>query len=143
VGTKGISTISESEFHKTVLRDLALTLGPDVQNHPHQAGRIGDIRYRGVITELKVEKDMGDRQRIVKKYVAQATQYQGVEARQVSVLLVLDLTPKDSPPGDLRNDILLVDVPTHGDADDTKRYRSKALVVVINGNVKSPSDYSR
>jgi hypothetical protein len=139
---KGMSTIPESEFHKTVLRDLGLLLGSDVQNHPHQAGGIGDIRYRGVIAELKVEKDTGDRHKIAQKYTAQATQYQGVEARQVSVLLVLDLTTKDSPPGDLRNDILLVDVPTHGGADDTKLYPSKVIVVVINGNVRSPSDYS-
>jgi hypothetical protein len=140
---KGVSTIPESEFHKTILRDLGLILGSDVQNHPHQAGGIGDIRYRGVITELKVEKDIHDRHRIAQTYAAQGTQYQGAEARQVSVLLVLDLTPKDSPPGDLRNDILLVDVPTHGGSDDTKKYPSKAFVVVINGNVKSPSDYSK
>lgn len=140
---KGVSTIPESEFHSTVLKDLGLLLGSDVQNHPNQAGGIGDIRFRGVITELKVEKSIGDRHQIAQKYAAQATQYEGVEARQVSVLLVLDLTPKNSPPGDLRNDILLVDVPTHGGAEDKKPYPSKAIVVVMNGNVRSPSDYSK
>lgn len=60
----------------------------------------------------------------------------------MSILLVLDLTQKDKPPGDLRNDVLLVDVPTHGGNDEDKKYLSKALVIVVNGNIKSPSDYS-
>jgi hypothetical protein len=140
---KGVSTIPEKEFHKTVQRDLGLILGSDVQNHPQQAGGIGDLRYCGVIIELKVDKEIGGRLEIARKYTPQAAQYEGVEARQVSVVLVLDLTEKTSPPSDLRNDIILVDVPTHGGHDDTKAYPSKAFVVVINGNVKSPSDYSR
>lgn len=139
---KGVSTIPEKEFQDTIVRDLKLILGSDVQNHPHQSGGIGDIRFRGVIVELKVEKVISDREALAKKYAPQAAQYQGVEARQVSILLVLDLTPKDSPPGDLRNDILLAAVPTHG-GDDAKKYPSKAFVVVINGNVRSPSSYSR
>ena len=140
---KGVSKLLEKEFHATVLRDLAIQLGSDVQNHPNQAGGIGDIRYRGVNVELKVEEDNGDRKWLSQKFTLQATQYEGVEARQVSILLVLDLTAKDSPPGDLRNDVLLVDVPTHGGPDDDKNYPSKAFVFVINGNVKSPSEYSR
>ena len=139
---KGATSIPESEFHDTVLRDLSLQLGSDVQNHPRQAGGITDIRYRGAIVELKVEKDDGDRKRLGEKYAKQATQYEGVEARQVSILLVLDLTQKDKPPGDLRNDVLLVDVPTHGGNDEDKKYPSKAFVIVMNGNIKSPSDYS-
>jgi hypothetical protein len=139
---KGVASLPERDFHETVLHDLRLQLGSDVQNHPNQAGGIGDIRYRGVITELKVEKDTGDRTKIALKYTAQSTQYEGVEARQVSVLLVLDLTSKDVPPGDIRNDVLLVDVPTHGGDDKEKVYPSKAFLFVINGNMKSPSDYS-
>lgn len=140
---KGRSDVSEPEFHKTVLRDLRNRLGPDVQDHPNQAGGITDIRFRGVIVELKVEDQKGDRQHICKKYTAQPAQYAGVEARQVSLLLVLDLTAKDRPPGDIRNDILLVDVETHGGDSHSKPFPSKAFVFVVNGNVKSPSDYSR
>lgn len=140
---KGRSDVSEPEFHKTVLRDLRLQLGQDVQDHPNQAGGITDIRFRGVIVELKVEDHNGDRQHICKKYTAQPAQYAGVEARQVSVLLVLDLTAKDRPPGDIRNDILLVDVETHGGELHSKPFPSKAFVFVVNGNMRSPSDYSR
>ncbi len=140
---KGANDVPEREFHATVLHDLRLTLGQDVQEHTSQAGGITDIRYRGVIVELKVEKRNGDREYIVKKYTAQPTQYASVEARQVSILLVLDLTEKEKPPGDIRNDIILADVETHGGDDSVKKYPSKVFVFVINGNMKSPSDYSR
>jgi hypothetical protein len=140
---KGRSNIPESEFQATVLRDLRIKLGTDVQEHPSQAGGNTDIRYRGVVIELKVEDSNGDRQHICRKYTAQTVQYAGVEARQVSVLLVLDLTEKKRPPGDIRNDILLADVETHGGGESSKRYTSKAFVFVVNGNMKSPSDYSR
>lgn len=135
-------TLSEAEFQSTVVRDLRLILGQDVEEHPSQAGGITDIRYRGVILELKVEKTNGNRQRICQKYTRQSTQYEGIEARQVSIVLVLDLTRKENPTGDIRNDILLVDVSSHGGDNLTKKYSSKAFVFVVNGNIKKPSDYS-
>ncbi len=140
---KGRSSVAEKEFQKTVLRGLRMVLGQDVQEHPRQAGGIPDVRFRGVIVELKVEKENGDRKHISKKYTAQPTQYAGVEARQVSILLVLDLSSKEKPPGDIRNDVLLTDVETHGGDDVSKGFPSKAFVFVINGNMKSPSSYSR
>ena len=140
---KGESEVPESEFQKTVLRDLRNLLGQDVQEHPSQAGGVTDIRYRGVVVELKVEDKNGDREYLSKKYAGQATQYAGVEARQVSILLVLDLTTKDKPPSDIRNDIILTDVETHGGDDRAKEFPSKTFVFVINGNMKSPSTYSR
>lgn len=92
--------------------------------------------------ELKVEDKLSDRKEIAKTYSAQLTQYEGSEARQVGVVLVLDLTPKILPPGDIRNDILLYDVPIHGGDDGQKLYHSKAFVFVINGNKVKPSSYS-
>lgn len=140
---KGRNDVSESEFLSNVLRDLRNVLGQDVQEHPSQAGGVVDIRYRGVIVELKVEKENGDRERISKKYSGQTVQYTGIEARQVSVVLVLDLTSKDKPPGDIRNDIILTDVDTHGGDDRSKEFPSKAFIFIINGNMKDPSTYSR
>jgi hypothetical protein len=140
---KGRNDVLESEFQEKVIGDLRLVLGQEVQEHPAQAGGSTDIRYRGVIVELKVEKKNGDRGCISKKYTPQAAQYAGVEARQVSILLVLDLTNKDMPPGDIRNDILLTDVKTHGGESEVKQFPSRAFVFVVNGNMKSPSTYSR
>ena len=140
---KKSKSISEAEFQSEVLRDLRSRLGQDVEEHPSQAGGNTDIRYRGVIVELKVEKLNGNREHICKKYTKQPTQYEGAEGRQISVLLVLDLTEKKNPTGDIRNDIFLVDVPTHGGKDNNKQYPSKAFVFIVNGNIKSPSEYSK
>jgi hypothetical protein len=139
---KGSDNVLEKEFQLHVVDFLRMKLGEEVQEHGNQAGGITDVRYRGVIVELKVEKDTGDRAAICKKYTAQPTQYAGSEARQVSVVLVLDLTEKEMPPGDIRNDILLVDVPTHGGPDSSKPHPSKDFVFVLNGNIRSPSSYS-
>ena len=141
---KGRTDVSEKEFQKDVLRDLRIRLGAsDVQEHPKQAGGIPDIRFRRVIVELKVEDENGDREHLAHKYARQATQYAGVEARQVSVLLILDLTEKANPPGSIRNDIFLADVPTHGTGDTAAQFPSKAVVFVVNGNTRNPSSYSR
>ena len=141
---KGRNDVSEKEFQRTVLRDLRISLGAsDVQEHPKQAGGIPDIRFHGVIVELKVEDENGDRSHLAIKYARQATQYAGAEARQVSVLLILDLTEKANPPGDIRNDIFVADVPTHGADDAEPPFPSKAIVFVVNGNTRNPSSYSR
>ena len=141
---KGRNDISETEFQRAVLRDLRIQLGtPDVQEHPKQAGGIVDIRYHGVIVELKVEDKNGDRRHLAAKYSRQLVQYTSAEARQVSVLLVLDLTEKTNPPGDIRNDIFVSDVPTHGAEDANPPFPSKAFIFVVNGNTRDPSSYSR
>jgi hypothetical protein len=135
--------ILERDFQAKVVHDLRLKLGTDIQEHPSQAGGYIDIRYRGIVVELKIEKENGDRKYIGERYSAQAVQYQSVEGKQVSVVLVLDLTPKISPPSDIRNDIFLVSIPTHGGEDSEKQYQSKAFIFVVNGNMKKPSEYSR
>jgi hypothetical protein len=139
---KASDKVQVKDLQHHVVDFMRMKLGEEVQEHGNQAGGITDVRYRGVIVELKVEKATGDRTAICKKYTGQPTQYAGSEARQVSVLLVLDLTEKDLPPGDIRNDILLTDVPAHGGADSSKPHPSKAFVFVLNGNIRSPSSYS-
>ncbi|WP_378954724.1 tetratricopeptide repeat protein [Pelosinus sp. sgz500959] len=139
---KNVMKMTEIEFQRIVIKDLRFDLGADVQEHTSQGGGIVDIRYRGVIVELKVERDISDRQSIAEKYAKQPTQYAGVESRQISLVLVLDLTPKINPLGDNREDIRLVDVKTHG-GDTAQYYPSKAIVFIVNGNMKSPSEYSK
>ena len=134
---------TEKDFQPIVRDEMRRKLGTDVTEHPGQAGGIPDIRYRGVIVELKVEKGACDRETICTKYREQPTQYAASEARQVSIVLILDLTEKALPPGDIRDDIRLIDVPTHGGLDATKKYPSKAFIFFLNGNLRSPSSYSK
>lgn len=140
---KGRNDVGEDEFQQTVLRDLRFTLDTsDVQEHPKQAGGIPDVRFRGVIVELKVENKNGDREYLASKYARQAAQYSSAEARQVSILLILDLTEKVNPPGDIRNDIFVSDIPTHGGDDVKLPFPAKAFIFVVNGNTRNPSSYS-
>ena len=141
---KGLANVSEREFQQKVVHDLRMRLDPtEVQEHSQQAGGITDIRFRGVIVELKVEDENGERSYLSQKYSGQVTQYAGVEAKQVSILLILDLTEKVNPPGDIKNDIFLSDVPTHGSGDIPQDFPSKVFVFVVNGNTRNPSSYSR
>jgi hypothetical protein len=126
---KGSDKVTEKEFQQHAIDFMRMRLGEEVQEHGHQAGGITDIRFRGVIVELKVEKDTGDRTVICQKYTAQTTQSEGSEARQVSVLLVLDLTEKTLPPGDIRNDILQA-APVQGVRVRPQRQPPLALVLL-------------
>jgi hypothetical protein len=137
---KGSTHVSEADFQHEALKLMRMKLGQDVQEGPKQAGGITDIRYRGAIVELKVEDSIPDRQQLLAKYGSQATQYQGVEGRSVATVLVLDLTEKTDPPGDLREDVLLTRVKTQGASG---AFPSWAVLFVVRGNVRSPSDYSR
>ena len=136
---KGRIDVHESEFQSEVLKLLRMKLGQDVQEGPKQAGGITDIRFRGCIVELKVEGSISDRDQLFEKYAAQPTQYQRVEARSVAILLVLDLSEKAKPTGDIRNDVMLGKVKTHG---GDGKYPSWAFLFIVRGNVKSPSSYS-
>jgi hypothetical protein len=140
---KTTTKLSESDFQKHILLELRRTLGESITEGSKIAGGKIDLKYNSKVIELKVEHKNGDRKFLCEQYTKQPTQYQGVEAQQVSIVLVLDLTPKENPPGDIRNDIILVDVPTHGGAGTDKKYPSKAILFVINGNLKNPSDYSQ
>ena len=140
---KGRTDVPERAFQKKVVHDLRLRLNPlEVQEHSQQAGGITDIRYRGVIVELKVERENRDRSNFAMKYGRQIAQYAGVEAKQVGVLLLLDLTEKVNPPGDIKNDIFLSDVPTHGTSQVPQEFPSKVIVFVVHGNTRNPSSYS-
>ncbi|WP_103664203.1 hypothetical protein [Gracilimonas amylolytica] len=135
--------ISEPEFQNKLRDDLRGLLGKKVEEHKKQGGGFTDLVYKGIVIELKVEKENGNRQYLLKKYTGQPVQYQGSEGKQVSIVVVLDLTEKTKPVGDIRNNILITDVETHGGHDEEKRFPSKAFLFVIDGNTKNPSDYSR
>ena len=65
---KGLTNVSVREFQQKVVHDLRMSLDPsEVQEHSQQAGGITDIRFRGVIVELKVEDENGERSYLAQK----------------------------------------------------------------------------
>lgn len=134
--------IKESGFQTRMLDDLRMNLGEDVQEAPRQGGGPVDICYRTVTIELKVENRIKNRDRMIAKYVAQPTQYSSASGAQLGLLCILDQTKKDEPFASPQNNIIVATPQLHGFEDSAPPYPTKIIVVIIDGNLRSPSDYT-
>jgi len=134
--------IQEKEFQEDLLRHMRRTLGEDVKEAPKQGGGPTDIQYRTVTVELKVEKQISERRELVKRYLAQPTQYTSGGGSQLGILCILDLTEKHDPPANPQSNITLETPQLHGFAESEPSYPTKVGVVIIDGNLRFPSSYS-
>jgi hypothetical protein len=134
--------IREKDFQVDLLRHMRLMLGEDVKEAPKQGGGPTDIQYRSVTVELKVERDISDREKLVKRYLAQPTQYSSAGGAQLSILCILDLTEKNHPPANPQNNITLETPLLHGFENSQPLFPTKVAVVIIDGNLRLPSSYS-
>jgi hypothetical protein len=135
--------ISEGHFQKDLLKHLRSQLGSEVQEAPKQGGGPTDIQYRSVTAELKVERNVRDRAKMVDRFLDQPTQYSSANGAQLGILCILDLTPKERPPANPKNNILLKTPKVHGFAEGTPPYPTKIAAVIIEGNLRLPSSYSK
>jgi hypothetical protein len=135
--------IKEQDFQGDLLRHLRTLLGEDVQEAPKQGGGPTDIQYRTVTIELKVEKEISDRRKMAEKYVGQTTQYSSAGGAQLGILCILDLTEKHSPPASPQNQITLETPHLHGFDESEAPFPTKIAMVVVDGNLRWPSNYSR
>lgn len=142
---KGTDRIMEDIFRDNMLQYLnAISyLGAEVIKEPQLAGGRIEIYYRGLIVELKVEKSISERDQLIKKYGKQPVAYSSGNSKQLSILVILDLTEKKLPPAAPQNNVILVTPELHGFQNSTPLYPSKQVVVIFDGNTKKPSDYSR
>ena len=134
------SLVHEPEFQTRMLEDLRMQLGEEVQEAPRQGGGPLDIRYRSITLELKVEDITKDRGSIVKKYVGQPTQYSSASGSQLGIVCVLDQTKKDEPPASPQNNIIVATPSIHGFEKSAAPYPSKMVFVIIDGNLRLPSN---
>ncbi len=135
--------ISEAEFHRRLLHDLRIILGPEMMSGPRQSAGITDLQYRTVTIERKVEDKISERNEIFGRYESQAVQYGSGVGSQLGILCVLDLTEKEAPPAPPQNSIKLLKPPVHGFPNGDAPYPSRLAALVIDGNLRSPSSYSR
>jgi predicted house-cleaning noncanonical NTP pyrophosphatase (MazG superfamily) len=133
--------VYETDFQKNLLYHLRTWLGEEVREAPKQGGGPTDIQYKSVTVELKVEKEISDRRKIIEKYLSQTTQYSSANGAQLGILCVLDLTEKDKPPANPQNQITLETPEVHG-FDSTLEFPTKIAAVIIDGNLRLPSSYS-
>lgn len=136
------SNPTEREFQAELLKRVAMApeLGGRVQEHAWQGGGPTDLAHDGVVAELKVERAYPTTMERAADYMAQATQYAAAGQRQLAILVVLDMTPKQAPPGVLANSIDWLEPASHG--LEHPAYPSRVAVVIVNGNLPVPSAWS-
>ncbi len=134
---------SEAQFQKAMLMRLAMAteLGGRVTEHAWQGGGETDLAHDGVVAELKVERTTPATLDRASTYLAQTTQYASAGQRQLSILTILDMTPKEAPSGVLANSVDWLVPKLHG--LDDPAYPSKIAVVILSGGLPRPSDWSR
>jgi hypothetical protein len=137
------SNPKESEFQREMLKRLAMAteLEGRISEHAWQGGGETDLAHDGVIAELKVEKLKAVTLEGSTKYLAQTTHYASAGQRQLSIMVILDMTAKETPPGVLANSIGWLIPKLHG--LDDPAYPSRVAAVILNGNLPLPSDWSR
>ena len=76
-------------------------------------------------------------------YENQPTQYSSGTGAQLGILCVLDLTEKDVPPAPTQNNLVVLTPKLHGFAAGNAPAPSRIVAVIIDGNLRAPSSYSR
>jgi hypothetical protein len=137
---KGKRIDEKRDFQQHMLQALRMQLGEEVHEAETVGGGILDLRYRKIVIELKVEYDQKDRKKLKEKYVSQPCQY-NIASIPVSVTCILDMTEKDHVPPNVGNDLSLETPLLHGYGSEPPSYPSKVAVLIIEGNLRSPSSY--
>jgi hypothetical protein len=137
--------VSEDDFRDQLIQHLvrAPYVGEHIVKEGHLAGGRVEISFHGVVAELKVEKSISDRTKLLAKYGKQAAAYAAANTRQLSIVCVLDLTKKTAPPAPPQNSVRLYTPTLHGFEQDTPAHDARQVLVVIEGNTRKPSAYSR
>jgi hypothetical protein len=136
-------TVDEKrDFQQHLLQHMRVALGEDVREEETVGGGRLDLRFKNIPIELKVEYAIQDRQKLLKKYTQQPAQY-AASSIPLAITCILDMTEKTHPPANIANNLTLETPIVHGFEDSPPSYPTKVAVVIINGNLKTPSEYSK
>ncbi len=142
--------VTERAFHDDLFNRLLAdpALEGRVQRGTRAAGGFLDIIHDRINAELKVAKRVSVTVETSHKYLGQPTDYATDTGSQLSILVVLDMTQKRTPPGVLENYLGLMKPALAGLDDpefpsDDPRFPSLVGVIIIKGNLLIPSGYSR
>lgn len=136
--------VTERSFHDDLFARLLAdpALGGRVQRGTRAAGGFLDILHDRINAELKVAKQTAVTVETSHKYLGQAADYAADTGSQLSILVVLDMTQKKTPPGVLENYLGWMK-PTELAGLDDPRFPSLVGVIIIKGSLLNPSGYSR
>lgn len=138
---KSVTTLSEDDFRDNMIRYLSAS--PELTSKITKEGQIAggrvEIRFKEIIAELKVERTLSDREKSMAKYEKQPVAYASATSAQLSILCILDLTPKTRPPAMAVKNVFHRKVKVHGFSSDTDA--THVVVIFIDGNIPNPSSY--
>jgi len=139
---KGKAKVDEKkEFQRDLLEFLRMLMGPEMREAEAVVGGTVDLVFRNIVIELKVEYGVKDRAALRKKYTEQPAQYTSASI-PLGITCILDMTEKKHAPANIANNITLETPTLHGFESQAPAYPLKIAVVIIDGNLKVPSDYS-
>jgi hypothetical protein len=133
--------LSEDNFRDKLIEYLSVNpvFSSSITKEGHLAGGRVEINYKGIIAELKVEKLISDRKKIIETFQNQPVVYASAASSQLSILCVLDLTEKIFPSSIAAKNVFLVAPTLHG--HESEGSTSRVAVIFIDGNTKNPSAY--
>lgn len=135
--------VTEARFHDEL--EQRLRADPTLRGRLTRRDRVGggfdDLRHDSVNAELKVERQKAITVPECAKFLGQPVQYGIGSGSQLSILVVLDHSQKQAPPGVIENYVGWLQPALHGCTDP--RYPSMVGVLIINTNLPVPSTWSR
>ena len=135
--------VSERQFHDDLYARLLNE--PELDSRLERGTPLAlgylDVRHDGITAELKVERKTPVSRKTAPKYMGQPTQYAAADGARLSILCVLDMSQKTSPIGTPENYIFTQQPALHG--LDNPEAPSLVAVIVVNGNLPTPSSWSR
>jgi hypothetical protein len=135
--------VTEREFHDDLYERLMADpeLGGRLERGTPSALGYLDVRHDGITAELKVERRTPVTKETAPKYMGQPTQYAAADGARLSILAILDMSPKQLPIGTPENYLFSLEPRLHG--LDNPEAPSLVSVLVVNGNLPTPSSWSR
>ena len=135
--------IDEAWFQRQLQQFLQADhrIGARLRVHERRAGGVTDLVLGDIVLELKVEKDTAiSLDTASARYASQATQYASADDCPVSMLAVLDVSPKRAPAGVMGNEMRWAYPETTSGQDPP--FPSLVGVVVVRAGFPKPSDFS-
>jgi len=135
--------IKERQFHDDLHAALLAdpTLEGRVERGTAHAHGYLDTRHDGITAELKVVRDQPVTAQSATKYIGQPTQYAAADGTRLSILVILDMSPKVLPIGTPENYLFVLGPKQHGMTNPHSP--SVVVTLVVNGNLPVPSSWSR
>jgi hypothetical protein len=137
------TSVSERKFHDDL--DAMLRSDPDLSGRVQRGTPLAlgflDVRHDGITAELKVERKTPVTKETAPKYLGQPTQYAAADGARLSILCVLDMSPKIAPIGTPENYVFTLQPALHGLTNPEAP--SLTAVIIVNGNLPTPSSWSR